>query len=166
MSMLYELKPQKAGSAKRMRIEGAGPKIMAPLFVAFAITAWISYVYRPAFNYPLVPAEWTLALGALFLLVGVPFWLLSTGMFLLAYFGGRLETRGPFALMPNPIYGSWIVLVIPGISLALNWWPILLTSVVMYIAQRMFIREEDDALREKFGGQYEEYRKKVLIKFL
>jgi protein-S-isoprenylcysteine O-methyltransferase Ste14 len=157
---------QQADSAKRMRIEGAGPKIMAPLFVAFAITAWISYAYRPTFDYPLVPAEWTLALGALFLLVGVPFWLLSTGMFLIAYFRGRLETRGPFAVMPNPIYGSWIVFVIPGISLVLNWWPILLTSVVMYVAQRMFIREEDDALRAKFGRQYEEYRNKVSIKFL
>ncbi len=157
---------QKVKSAKRMRIEGAGPGIMAPLFVTFAITAWISYAYRPTFNYPLVPADWTLALGALFLLAGVPFWLLSAGMFLLAWFRGRLETQGPFAVMPNPIYGSWIVFVIPGISLVLNWWPILLASVVMYVAQRMLIREEDDALREKFGRQYEEYRKKVLIKFL
>ncbi len=157
---------QKVKSAKRMRIEGAGPSIMAPLFVTFAIAAWISYAYRPMFNYPLVPAEWALALGAVFLLAGVPFWLLSTGMFLLAYFRGRLETRGPFAVMPNPIYGSWIVFVIPGISLVLNWWPILLTSVVMYAAQRMFIHVEDDALRQKFGRQYDEYRKKVVIKFL
>lgn len=166
MSTLNVLKTQKAGSTKRMKIEGAGPKIMVPLFIAFAITAWISYAYQPTFNYPLVPAEWTLALGALFLIVGVPFWLLSTGMFLLAYFRGRLETRGPFAVMPNPIYGSWIVFVIPGISLVLNWWPILLASVVMYVAQRMFIHDEDDVLREKFGRQYEEYRKKVLIKSL
>lgn len=157
---------QKVKNTTRMKIEGAGPRIMAPLFVTFAIMAWISYAYRPTFNYPLVPAEWTLALGALFLLVGVPFWLLSTGMFLLAYFGGRLETRGPFAVMPDPIYGSWIALVLPGISLVLNWWLVLLTSFVMYAALRLFIREEDEALREKFGRQYEEYRKKVLIKFL
>jgi protein-S-isoprenylcysteine O-methyltransferase Ste14 len=147
-------------------IEGAGPKIMLPLFAAFAITAWLSYAYRPAFDYPLVPAEWTLALGALLIVTGVPFWLLATGMFLRAWFAGRLATRGPFAVMPNPIYGSWMVLIIPGISLALDWWPILLTSVAMYAAQRIFIREEDDFLREKFGGQYEEYRKKVLLNFL
>jgi Putative protein-S-isoprenylcysteine methyltransferase len=157
---------QKVKSAKRMKIEGAGPKIMVPLFVTFAIAAWISYTYSPTFNYPVVPAEWTLALGALFLIVGVPFWLLSAGMFLLAWSRGRLETRGPFAVMLNPVYGSWIVFVIPGISLVLNWWPILLTSVVMYAAQRVFIHEEDDALRERFGGEYEEYRKSVLIGFL
>ncbi len=149
-----------------MSIEGAGPKIMAPSLATLAITAWISYALRPSFNYPLIPAEWTLALGALLLIVGLPFWLLSTGMFLLAYFQGRLETKGPYAVMPNPIYGSWIALVIPGISLALNWWPVLLTSIVMYAAQRAFIHEEDDALREKFGGRYEAYRNRVIIKFL
>jgi protein-S-isoprenylcysteine O-methyltransferase Ste14 len=147
-------------------IEGAGPKIMAPLIVTFAITTWLSYTYQPALNYPIELYEYLVALGVVLLAIGVPFWLLSVGMFLLAWFQGRLETRGPFAVMPNPIYGSWIVFIIPGISLVVAWWPILLTSVVMYIAQRMFIREEDDALREKFGGQYEEYRKKVLIKFL
>jgi protein-S-isoprenylcysteine O-methyltransferase Ste14 len=157
---------QKVKNTTRMKIEGAGPRIMVPLFVTFAITAWISYTYQPTFNYPLVPAEWTLVLGTLFLLVGVPFWLLSTGMFLVAYFQGRLETRGPYAVMLNPIYGSWVVFVLPGISLVLNWWPILLASVVMYVAQRLFIHEEDELLRQKFGGLYEEYRKNVLITFL
>jgi len=87
-------------------------------------------------------------------------------MFLRAWFRGRLETRGPYAVMMNPIYSSWMVFIVPGISLFIGWWPILLTSVVMYIAQRLFIHDEDDALRQKFGKQYEEYRKKVLIKFL
>jgi protein-S-isoprenylcysteine O-methyltransferase Ste14 len=153
-------------AARLKGIEGAGPKIMAPLFVTFAITAWISYAYRPAFDYPLVPAEWTLALGALFLVVGVPFWLSAVGLFLAAWFRGGLETRGPFAVMPNPIYGSWIALIVPGISLVLGWWPVLLTSVVMFAAHRLFIREEDESLRQKFGKAYEEYRKRVLIKFL
>ncbi|MGZ4862205.1 MAG: methyltransferase family protein [Halobacteriota archaeon] len=80
--------------------------------------------------------------------------------------GGQLATRGPFAVMPDPIYGSFIVFVFPGISLALNWWLVLLTSVVAFIALRIVIHEEDDALRKKFGKQYEEYRKKVLIKVL
>jgi protein-S-isoprenylcysteine O-methyltransferase Ste14 len=157
---------QKAKTIRKMRIEGAGPKIMAPMFVTFAITAWISYAYRPTFDYPLVPAEWTLAIGVVFLVIGVPFWLLSTGLFLLAYFRGRLETRGPFAVMPNPIYSSFIIFVIPGIALLLNSWLILLTSVVTYVAFRIFIHGEDDVLREKFGIQYDEYRERVLLKFL
>jgi protein-S-isoprenylcysteine O-methyltransferase Ste14 len=150
--------------AKLKFIEGAGPKIMAPLFVTFIITALVSYWYQPAFNYPIGIYEYAVALGVLLIIVGVPFWLLATVMFLRAWFAGRLETRGPFAVMLNPIYGSWMLLIIPGISLVVNWWPILLTSVAMYLAQRLFIREEDDYLRQKFGGQYEEYRKKVMLK--
>ena len=152
--------------SKLKGIEGAGPKIMAPLIVTFAVTAWISYAYQPAFNYPIEIYEITVALGALLLVIGVPFWLLSVALFLPAWFSGRLETRGPFAVMMNPIYGSWVVLIIPGISLVVSWWPILLTSVVTYAAHRMFIHEEDEFLRQKFDGQYEEYRKKVLIKVL
>jgi protein-S-isoprenylcysteine O-methyltransferase Ste14 len=152
--------------AKLNGIEGAGPKIMAPLIITFAITTWISYAYQTTFNYPVELYHWLMPVGALMLVIGVPFWLLSVAMFLRAWFGGRLETRGPFAIMPNPIYGSWIVLIIPGIALFVAWWPILLTSVVTFAAHRLFIREEDDALRQKFGRPYEEYRKNVLIKFL
>jgi len=144
---------------------GVGRKIVAPMFVTLIITALISYAYRPMFNYP-VPVEWTLALGVLFLVIGVPFWLLAARTFLRAWSQAQLATRGPFTVMPDPIYGSFIVFVIPGISLVSNWWPILLTSVVMFVALRIFIHEEDDALREQFGLQYEEYRKKVLITFL
>jgi protein-S-isoprenylcysteine O-methyltransferase Ste14 len=68
--------------------------------------------------------------------------------------------------MLDPIYSSFIVFVIPDISWVLNWWPILLTSVVMFVALRIFIHEEDNTMRKKFGRQYEEYRQKVLIKFL
>lgn len=151
--------------AKIMRIEGAGPKIMAPMFITFIITALLSYIYRPTFDYP-SPSIVVVVIGALFLAVGGPFWLAAVGLFLRAWNKEKLETHGPFAVMLNPIYSSFIIFVIPGMSLVLNWWPILLTSVVMYAAQRIFIHKEDQALREKFGSEYEDYRRKVLIKFL
>lgn len=152
-------------STRRMKIEGAGPKIMAPLAATFVVTAGLSYFLQPMFNYPL-SADWTFALGIAFMAVGIPFWLLSAAMFLKAWQQEKLATAGPFALMPNPIYGGFILFVIPGLSLLLNWWPILLTSVVMYAAQHMFIHEENEALQEKFGQQYTEYKRRVLLKFL
>lgn len=152
-------------SSNILKLEGAGPKIMLPFFLMFVITTLISYAYQPMFNYSL-PGEWTIGLGTLFLAIGIPFWLIAVAMFLRAWSYEQLETRGPFAIMPNPIYSSFIVFVIPAISLLLNWWPILLTSTVMYAAQRISIHEEDDTLKQKFGSQYEEYRKKVLIKYL
>ncbi len=150
---------------KEMGFEGAGPKIMLPMFVAAVITAVVSYLYRPLFNYP-VTSTWTLALGTAFLVIGAPFWVLSVRIFFRAFSKGGLATQGPYAIMPNPIYGSFMVIVIPGISLLLNSWLILLTSILGYLTLRVFIHEEVNALREKFGIEYDLYRKKVLIKFL
>ncbi len=150
---------------KEMGFEGAGPKIMLPMFVTAAVTPGVSHVYRPMFNYPVNSTE-TLAFGALFLAIGVPLWSFAVRTFFSAFSKGQLATQGPFAIMPNPIYGIFMILVIPGISLVIDSWMILLTSVLGYVALRMFIHEEVNALQEKFGVEYVEYRKNVLIKFL
>lgn len=157
---------QRNKQVKKMGIEGAGPKIMAPAAVTFIITAVLSYVYRPALDIPLLPRELTLALGAVLVALGVLIWLPAMALFLLAYRKGELATRGPYALMLNPIYSSWTVLVFPGIALLLNWWLLLATPIVMYAAFRRFGGDEDLYLRQKFGKQYEEYRQRVLLKFL
>lgn len=148
-----------------MGIEGAGPKIIVPAVVAFATTAWLSYTYQPLLNIPL-PGELLAAAGIVLLVPGLLLWAWSMATFLPAYLGGRLATCGPYAIMLNPIYSSWTVLVVPGIALLAGWWLLLLTSVVMYVAMRLVIHEEDDFLKSKFGNSYEEYRKKVMLNFL
>ncbi len=147
----------------RMGIEGAGPKIMLPAIVVFVVTAWISYAYN--LTIPL-SSEILTAIGLVLLVPGLLIWVWSMITFLPAYFGDRLATSGPYAVMLNPIYSSWIVLVIPGIALLTGWWLLLLTSVVMYVAMMMSVHTEDDFLRQKFGKKYEEYRQRVVLKFL
>jgi protein-S-isoprenylcysteine O-methyltransferase Ste14 len=149
-----------------MGIEGAGPKIMAPAALYFVIVAIVSYVYRPMFDMTFLPREITLVLAALFLVVGIPLWLAAVVYFLLAYTKGEMATKGPYALMPNPIYSSWTVFVFPAIALLLNWWLLLGTPIVMYAAFRMFIKAEDNFMQHKYGRKYEEYRQKVLFNFL
>ena len=153
-------------AVKKMGLEGVGPMIMAPAAIVFIVGAIVSYVYRPAFDMSFIPREITLAIGAVLVIVGVPIWLSAVVYFLLAYRKGELATHGPYALMMNPIYNSWTALILPGIAFLLNWWLLLATPVVMYAAFHYFIKGEDDYLRQKFGQQYDEYRKKVLLKFL
>ncbi len=147
----------------KMGIEGAGPKIMLPAVIVFAVTAWISYTY--GLTIPL-SGEILTIIGLVLLVPGLIIWIWSMLAFLPAYFGDRLATRGPYSVMLNPVYSSWIVLVIPGIALLTGWWLLLLTSVVMYLAMVMSVHAEDDFLRQKFGKTYEEYRERVLLKFL
>ena len=78
----------------------------------------------------------------------------------------ELATSGPFAIFSNPMYAAWILFIIPGFSFFIYSWLPLTSSLVMYICLRIFIKEEEDSLREKFGDRYDEYRKNVLIKLL
>lgn len=151
---------------KKMGIEGAGPKIMAPAALYFIVATIVSYIYRPMFDMTFVPREITLALAAVLFIVGIPLWLAAVGYFLLAYTKGEMATGGPYALMPNPIYNSWTVFVFPAIALLLNWWLLLGTSLVLYAAFRVFIKAEDSYMQHKYGQKYEDYRKKVWFNFL
>jgi protein-S-isoprenylcysteine O-methyltransferase Ste14 len=151
---------------KEMGVGGVGPKIILPMIIMLALTIEISILYRPAFDFSFLSRELTLALGVLLLVIGVPLWLWSVMTFFIAYQKKELATGGPYKLMPNPVYSSWIVFIVPAIALLLNFWLVLATSVVMYLCQVRFIHEEDDYLRNQFGKKYEEYRKKVLIKWL
>ena len=125
----------------KMGIEGAGPKIMIPAVVVFAITVWISYSY--GLTIP-ISSEILTIVGLVLLVPGLLIWIWAMITFLPAYFGDRLATHGPYAVMLNPVYSSWIVLVIPGIALITGWWLLLLTSVVMYVAMVMSVHAEDD----------------------
>lgn len=151
---------------KKMGIEGAGPLIMAPAILCFIIAAIVSYVYRPMFDMTFIPREITLALAAIFFVIGIPIWLGGVAYLLLAYRKGEMATGGPYALMPNPIYSSWTVFVFPGIAFLLNWWLLLATPIVMYASFRYFIKAENSYMHEKYGEQYEAYMHKVILKFL
>ncbi len=154
------------GGKKEMGVGGVGPMIIIPMIIMLALTIEISYLYRPTFDFSFLPREVTLALGGLLLLIGIPLWLWSVVTFFMAYQKDRIATAGPYAIMPNPVYSSWIVFIVPAIALLLNFWLVLATSIVMYLCMLRFIHREDEYMRKKFGKQYEAYRKKVLIKWL
>jgi protein-S-isoprenylcysteine O-methyltransferase Ste14 len=72
-----------------------------------------------------------------------------------------LATKGVYAYFRHPIYGSWIVFIIPGIVLIVNSLIGLTIPVFMYIVFKTTIGEEDKYLEEKFGEEYDEYKRKV-----
>ncbi|OPY26927.1 MAG: hypothetical protein A4E28_02254 [Methanocella sp. PtaU1.Bin125] len=152
------------GGKNEMSVGGVGPLIIVPMIVMLALTIEISIIYR--LNMSFLPRGLTLALGALLLVIGVPLWLWSVVTFFQAYQKGQMATGGPYRIMPNPIYSSWIVFIVPAIAMLLDFWPVLATSVVMYLCQLRFIHREDEQMRKKFGRAYETYRKNVLIKWL
>jgi protein-S-isoprenylcysteine O-methyltransferase Ste14 len=152
-----------AGSAAT---RGVGLRIGIPaaLYLSFAVL--IAWVFRPAFDIPGLSHVWLFVAGCVWLAAGLALFALSVQQLLAAMLDDGLATEGPFSVVANPMYAIGIVFLAPGIALMAGTWPALLAPAVTFVLFRIFIREEETALREKFGEAYEAYRKRVLVKFL
>jgi len=70
----------------------------------------------------------------------------------------KLMTTGTFYLCCNPLYSSIILLIIPGISLMMNSWLVLTTSLVAYVLFKIFIKSEYSEMEKFFGDDFKKYR--------
>jgi protein-S-isoprenylcysteine O-methyltransferase Ste14 len=79
---------------------------------------------------------------------------------------GRLMTRGPFAVLRHPTYLSHTLMLL-GVFL---WTEVIVLGIVTAIdalvVNIMVIPLEERELLERFGKEYEEYRRKVPSRFL
>jgi|AGTN01.1.fsa_nt_gi Putative protein-S-isoprenylcysteine methyltransferase len=156
---------ERSNAASGARIEGVGFKIGAPAVLYIAVAALISYAYSPAFDIPGTSHLWTFVAGCTLLVVGLALFALSVRHLLNAFLSDTLATEGPFAVVRNPMYAIGIVFLAPGVALVIGSWLALLAPIFTFLLFRLYIREEEAYLREKFGEAYEEYRKQVLIGF-
>jgi len=140
---------------------GIGFKLFMSAFFTAVLTVGVSSWLSPLFEYPpdtdpaLTPAA--IALIA----VGTVFWIMSVIMVMKAYKEHRLCTAGPYGLCRHPVYSAWIVFIIPGLSLLINTWLLLLTSLAMYLTLRRDIPAEDSYLEKEFGADFIDYRDSV-----
>jgi len=75
--------------------------------------------------------------------------------------GHQLVTRGPFAIVRNPIYASMGLLLIAE-ALAFATPSRLAVSLPLYVAGAFLrIRAEEELMRAAFGAQWDEYRRRV-----
>jgi protein-S-isoprenylcysteine O-methyltransferase Ste14 len=73
----------------------------------------------------------------------------------------ELIRRGPYAIVRHPVYASLFLMML-ATGLLFAQWPLLLLSVALYIAgTEIRIHAEEGLLRERFGAQFEEYRRSV-----
>jgi len=137
---------------------GIAPKFSGIAAVYGIPAGWLTYRHPDVFVIRSIP-YWGLAGFAAGLLVaGTAVYVKSLRAFNVAYREGRLVTEGPFAVVRHPIYAAWILLIIPGVALFFRSWLLLPVPLVAYVAFKVFIHEEDDCLRRRFGQSYLEYR--------
>jgi len=149
-----------------MTVFGIGP-VLAPVgLVVVAGTIVLHLLFRPLFTITGADPDLLLSIG-----IGLG----ALGTYVLALSGTRivkaarrqeLVTNGPFAVFLNPIYGAFVLFIIPAVALALQSWLVLLSSPVVYVMYRLLVRREEHYLMSRFGDAYLAHRKRVLLKFL
>lgn len=149
--------------AKKMTVVGAGDKIIPLLVLYLAPAIYLSSVY-PAFRITAERSSALWYLGIALVAIGVITNFGAAFQMLAGWRHGKLVTGGFYAIATHPMYTTHIFTTIPGLAFMLNSWLILPASLVLYLANKRFAKEEDVWLAAKFGREYEEYRRKVWIK--
>ncbi|AEC52614.1 Protein-S-isoprenylcysteine O-methyltransferase, putative (icmt) [Pyrococcus sp. NA2] len=133
-----------------MKFWGIEPKIT--LFVAPYATLVLSLNLSQNPKFP--------RLGLFLMGIGIVLWLICYFQVSRAYFEGTLAKEGCYSRIRHPIYSIWGFLIIPGFSLVIGGFMLIL-PIIYWLAVFIFIKEEEKALEEKFGEEWREYAKKT-----
>lgn len=99
---------------------GSGPKIVRRT-LPFIILSIIASVYFPEIvRLPVSNVEILKTSGWVWSISGLVIWITAVVQFARSFPKGNLVTNGVFALSRNPIYASYIVFVLPMLSLICN----------------------------------------------
>ncbi|RQO39452.1 isoprenylcysteine carboxylmethyltransferase family protein [Chryseobacterium sp. KBW03] len=143
------------------------------LAIPFSIAA--SIIISTYTHFPMVDGSWILYLGELFILIGiiVRYMIIrSLGKYFTVDVTIRqdhqIKKEGFYKFLRHPSY-AFSLLTSLGLGLYLNnWLSLLFAFVPPFLAFAYRIKIEEQALVEKFGDEYTEYRKstKKLIPFI
>jgi protein-S-isoprenylcysteine O-methyltransferase Ste14 len=146
---------------EKMSRWGIGP-IFASLSIAYGmVTIVVSRYFHPAFQISTFPYWLMSVFGIALIVIGVPFFIISVKTVTRAYNADELVTDGIFKCCRHPLYGSWVVFIVPGICFLVSSWIAFTTPIFMYLILNKLVRKEEAYLELAFGSEYLEYKKKV-----
>ena len=98
--------------------------------------------------------------GLFLLVIGLALWLICYLQVSRAYARGELLTSGCYSRVRHPIYSIWGFLILPGFSLVIGGFMLLL-PVIYWLSVAAFIGEEEESLEERFGDEWREYAERT-----
>ncbi|MFH0701316.1 MAG: isoprenylcysteine carboxylmethyltransferase family protein [Candidatus Woesearchaeota archaeon] len=139
---------------------GIGPWFATLSIIYTLIVLGVSHFFLPLQFY-LVSLIVNYVLGAILIFFGLVFFFLSAYQLHRNFNSEKLQTKGAYAFMRHPIYGTWIVFIVPGLVLIFPYLLGITIPFVMYGIFRLLIVKEEKYLLKRFGKKYLEYSKKV-----
>jgi protein-S-isoprenylcysteine O-methyltransferase Ste14 len=139
---------------------GIGP-LFALLSISYGLFAFVLAKSNPTWKIDFIPYPILSTVGIILILTGIPFFIISIKSLHHAYNSNSLITTGIYGICRHPMYGVWIIFIVPGIALVARSLLGLTTPVVMYILLKILAQKEETYLEEKFGVQYLQYKRKT-----
>ena len=143
----------------KLNFLGIGPKIAVVLLPWLAASIVLSSFKIGFLKYTSETSQILLIAGIALMASGLIFYFSTVRMLLKGLKETKLMTKGPYRLCQNPLYASLILAVVPALSLILNSWLVLSSSLIGYILFKLFIKSEYRELEKFFGEEYLKYRK-------
>jgi protein-S-isoprenylcysteine O-methyltransferase Ste14 len=149
-----------------------GPGVWFPppiIFIAgYLLGALIARLWRPV---PIVPDQISQLFGIAGLVAAIVGVIIgSWGMLTFAmahtaivpiHPAERLVQSGPYRYTRNPMY-TGLTLLYLGLTAMFNaLWPLLMLPIVLMALKRFVVDREEAYLSQKFGAEYENYRRRV-----
>jgi protein-S-isoprenylcysteine O-methyltransferase Ste14 len=138
-----------------------GPKLALSTLPALVVAVAVTVLFRYACRLVLLPRGVELGLGVVLLATGLVFYGSAARSLMRGFREGVLVTGGVFAWSQNPLYASFIFFLIPAAALLADSWPLVVASLVLYVAFKRFIVAEYREMEAAFGEQYRAYRSKT-----
>lgn len=151
---------------KANSVFGIGPSLATLTIIYFLAAGIADYLYQPLFKADSVSSALFYIVGWPLLLVGIVYWYVAIRALLKVFKTGKLCTTGVFGMCRHPLYASFVVFIVPGISLLFHSWLMLSVPVFMYIVFRILIKREERELKVVFGKAYEKYMKQQNAVFI
>ncbi len=146
---------------KTMTRWGVGPKFTA-ISIAYSVIIYtIHFLCFPQLTFIIISRSIDLALGIFCVILGIPIFVLPALTIHECFNQGELCTRGVYSFIRHPIYGAWIVFIIPGTTLISGSIISITIPIFMYCAFRILIVDEERYLEHQFGSEYLEYKESV-----
>jgi len=144
---------------KKLSFFGIGPKIGRVALPCLVVTIVLTVVFPCIFTFGEAARSGCMIAGAALLVVGLALYFMTVRSLLRGLKETKLITTGSYRYCQSPLYALLLMLVIPAITLLLNSWLVLTTSIVGYILFKRFIGEEYKELTEVFGDEFIHYSK-------
>ena len=144
---------------------GVGPEFTLTTLAVVGLVCVVHRRWCPAFVITGVARPTLFVIGAVLVVAGLVLHVIAVVALSRAYAKDELVTTGAYRFCRHPIYGVWIVLIVPGIILMVGWWLLLSLPLAMYLILRIVIRKEEHYLEGRFGTAWLDYKSRTNLLF-